>query len=160
MSSFYYKESARKNAREGFLVWLLCVPICVVILIVFRETHPTMVMLVSSLVVFVSLFSLFIIYKASRSQGDWVISITDSAFIWETPKKRSLLGEHSFQYDLCEIEKITGVEVHRFDGTQINYFLYLKSGNKLSLMTGSNVPMIELIEVLKSKGLKYEHSKA
>lgn len=63
MSSFYYKESAQKNARKGFCVWLFYVPVSIAILIIFRETHPVMFKLVGVFVIFIGLFSLFLFTK-------------------------------------------------------------------------------------------------
>lgn len=159
MSHFYYQESARKNALQGFAVWLLVVPVLVAILIMFRKTHPSMVIFVGSIVGFVSLFSAFYLYKLFKSDGNWVISINDSELIWRTPNKAGLLGEGSFQCELSQIRKVIGTEAYRFEEIHVDYRLYLENGNTVNLMTNSNVPMDELLKVLQDKGVEYEHRK-
>lgn len=156
MTSFYYKESSRKNALRSLTEWLLFVPIWLLGLIAFQKSHPTMVMFVSPIVVFVSLLLAVSIYKVFKSSGDWVIILNDSEFIWKTPNNLNFLGEKSFQLKLSQIEKIIGEARRSLDEIEIFYFLKLKTGTQIDLITNSNMDMRKLIEALQDKGIEYE----
>jgi len=68
LNNFHYQESAQKNALQGFVVWLVVVPVSVAILIAFRKSHPSMAIFAGSIVVFVGLFS-FISYLSLMLAG-------------------------------------------------------------------------------------------